>query len=184
VMRTALGLRSTWATVGVLRLDQPRGSVIFGSELALTGIARGLPSPTLTSSPDGGTSWSPVGRVARDSRGAASLTVAPTRTTRYRIEVDGAASPAVLVQVAPRVQLQLPSEPKMLSGFVRPRLRGAQVTIERRRGNAWEVLRETTIDASGAFRAELAVAPGSYRARVAKTGSWAEGVAPVLVVTG
>jgi hypothetical protein len=88
------------------------------------------------------------------------------------------------VQVAPRVQLQQPAEPSTLAGFVRPRLKGAEVTIERRRGTAWEPLVETTVDASGNFSAGLALVPGSYRARVAKTGTWAEGVTPTLVVTG
>jgi stage II sporulation protein D len=183
LLRTGLGLRSTWITVGVLRLDQPRGPVVFGSTLRLTGIARGLLSPVLVSSPDGGSSWSKSELFHRGANGAVSLVVTPARTTRYRIEVEGAASPALLVQVAPRVQLQQPTEPRMLSGIVRPRLKGAEVTIERRKGAAWTELAKTTVDASGGFRAELALAPGSYRARVAQTGSWAEGVAPTLVIS-
>jgi stage II sporulation protein D len=184
LLRTGLGLRSTWISIGVLRLDQPRGSVVFGSTVRLAGIARGLPSPALASSPDGGATWSVVGPLERDSNGVFSLAVAPARTMRYRIEVEGASSPTLLVQVAPRVQLQQPAEPETLSGIVRPRLKGAEVTIERRKGTAWEPLAETTVDASGNFSAGLALVPGSYRARVAKTGTWAEGVTPVLVVTG
>jgi stage II sporulation protein D len=185
LLRTGLGLRSTWISVGVLRLDQPRGSVVFGSTIKLSGIARGLPSPALSSSPDGGATWSVLGSsLERNSSGAFSLAVTPARTTRYRIEVEGASSPALLVQVAPRVQLQQPAEPDTLAGIVRPRLQGAEVTIERRRGTAWEPLAETSVDASGRFSAGLVLVPGSYRARVAKTGTWAEGVTPTLVVTG
>ena len=183
LLRTGLGLRSTWVTIGVLRLDQPPGPVVFGSTLRLSGVARGLPGPSLSSSPDAASSWTVVGRLVRSSNGVGSLDVTPTRTARYRIEVEGAASPAVLVQVAPRVQLQPPSEPSTLSGIVRPRLKGAEVTIERRRGSAWEAVGEATVDVGGDFRAALDLVPGSYRARVAKTGTWAEGVAPVLVVT-
>lgn len=184
LLRTSLGLRSTWITVGVLRLDQPRGPVVFGSTLRLSGLARGLPSPVLSASANGGGSWSVVAPLERRVNGAVGLTVEPTRTTRYRIEVEGAVSPALLVQVAPRVQLQPPSEPRALSGTVRPRLVGAAVTIERRRGTAWTPVTETTVGANGAFRGELQVVPGTYRARVAKTGSWAEGIAPTLEVTG
>jgi hypothetical protein len=185
LLRTGLGLRSTWISVGVLRLDQPRGAVVFGSTIRLSGIARGLPSPALSSSLDGGATWSTLGSsLERGSNGAFSLEVAPARTTRYRIEVEGASSPALLVQVAPRVQLHQPVEPNTLGGIVRPRLKGAEVTIERRRGTAWEPLVETIVDASGSFSAGLALVPGSYRARVARTGSWAEGVTPTLVVTG
>ena len=182
VLRTALGLRSTWMTVGVLRLDQPRSTVVFGSTLRLSGIARGLPSPTVAASADGG-SWTSVGRAARAADGAASLQVSPTRTTRYRIEVEGAGSPAVLVPVAPKVLLRDAGEPKSLAGTVRPRLRGARVTVERRVGSVWDGVGTTTVSADGTFRAALNVVAGSYRARVAKNGTWAEGVTPVLVVT-
>jgi stage II sporulation protein D len=182
LVRTALGLRSTWITVGVLRLDQPRSTAVFGSALRLSGIARGLASPTLAASADR-QGWTSLGRLARAANGAVSLEVSPTRTTRYRIEVEGAGSPAVLVQVAPRVQLRDSGEPKALDGTVRPRLQGARVTVERRVGSAWDGVGATTVGADGAFRAVLNVVPGSYRARVARTGTWAEGVTPILVVT-
>jgi len=185
LLRTALGLRSTWISVGVLRLDQQRGAVVFGSTVRLAGIARGLPSPVLSSSPDGSAStWSVVGPLQRDSNGTFSLPLTPTRTARYRIEVEGASSPALLVQVAPRVQLRQAATADTLAGIVRPRLKGAEVTVERRQGTSWEQLAETRVDADGSFSAELALVAGSYRARVAKTGTWAEGVTPVLEVTG
>jgi stage II sporulation protein D len=184
VLRTGLGLRSTWITVGVLRLDRPRGIPVFGSTLRLGGIARGLDAPVLAASVDGGSAWSVVGPVERGRNGLVSLSVSPTRSTRFRIEAEGASSPALLVPLAPRVELRQSVDLTGLSGLVRPRLRGAQVTLERRRGATWEQVGKAVVDAAGAFGAELAVEPGSYRARVAKTGDWAEGVAPVLVVTG
>lgn len=184
LLRTELGLRSTWVSIGVLRLDRAQAPVVFGSTARLTGIARTLREPMLSSSADVGATWSTVGALEREANGAVSSAVTPTRTTRYRIEAEGAFSPAIVLEVAPRVQLQRPSEPRALSGIVRPRLRGAAVTVERRQGAAWAPVTQTTVDAAGAFRAELAVVPGSYRARVARTGSWAEGVAPVLVVNG
>jgi hypothetical protein len=81
------------------------------------------------------------------------------------------------------VQLRDVGESKALTGTVRPRLQGARVTLERRVGSAWDDVGTTTVRADGSFRAALNVVSGSYRARVAKTGTWAEGVAPVLVVT-
>jgi stage II sporulation protein D len=182
--RTGLGLRSTWVTVGVLRLDRPNGPVVFGSSLRLDGIARGLGTPLLASSVDGGSNWSQVGRLARSPNGLVSHSVMPARSTRYRIEAEGATSPTLLVQVAPRVELRQPAEPGILSGFVRPRLNGVAVTIERRRGAAWEPLAKAVVDARGEFSAQLALGPGSYRARVPKTGDWAEGITAVLQVTG
>lgn len=183
LLRTALELRSTWITIGVLRLDRPRGAVVFGSSLQVSGLARRVSSPHLSESPDGST-WTPVGELAPRNGGEVSLQVKPVRTTRYRIEAGEAASPALLVRVAPRVQLMLSGEPRVLTGTVRPRLPGARVTIERQQPTGWALVAETVVDQSGAFRAELALAPGSYRARVAPASGYAEGVTQVLTVTG
>jgi stage II sporulation protein D len=99
LLRTSLGLRSTWVTIGVLRLDPPTGSVVASTPLVLTGIARGLESPGLAASVDGGQSWRKVAALSRDATGAFSIVVKPTRTTRYRLQAVGAASPAILVRV-------------------------------------------------------------------------------------
>jgi stage II sporulation protein D len=183
LLRTSLGLRSTWITVGVLRLDQPRETAVFSAPVRLGGIARALPAPMLFSSPDG-SSWTEVGALQRETSGLASVVVKPERTLRYRIEVAGAASPAVLVQVAPRVLLALGAEPMTLSGTVRPRLSGATVAIERREGTAWKRIVRSTVDHAGAFRAKLRLVPGEYRARIPATGGYAEGVTAVLDVAG
>jgi stage II sporulation protein D len=183
LLRNSLGLRSTWITVGVLRLDQPRDSTVFSSPLRLGGIARALPAPLLFSSPDG-SSWTEVGAFQRETSGLGSLIVKPERTLRYRIEAAGAASPGILVQVAPRVQLTLGAEPMTLTGTVRPRLSGTPVTIERRAGPTWKRIVRSTVDQTGAFRAKLSLQPGEYRARVPATGGYAEGVTAVLTVTG
>jgi len=181
LLRTGLGLRSTWVTIGVLRLDQPAGAVVYGAGIRLTGIARGLRAPVLTSSQSGST-WSPVGTLKRETSGVATLVVKPERTLRYRIEVAGAASPPILIRVAPRVQLAQTADGLGLSGTVRPRLGGAPVSIERRRGNGWAEVARATVDGAGAFRAELGLTPGSYRARVPARAGYAEGVTPVLAV--
>jgi stage II sporulation protein D len=187
VARTSLGLRSTWITFGVLRLDRPSsGLVVFGSGARLSGIGRSLGTPSLASSPDG-SSWSSVVTVAPDAAGAVSSDVKPVRTTRYRLEAEGGVSPAVLVQVAPRLTLSPPkqAEPTVLAGTVRPRLQGAVVAIERRKGTAWLTVGEATVDAAGAFRLELdALVPaGTYRARMSATGGFAAGSSAVVQVT-
>jgi stage II sporulation protein D len=182
LLRTALGLRSTWVTIGVLRLDRPPAPVVFGSTHRLTGIARGLPSPMLSASLDGGI-WARVGELQRDANGLAAFVVKPSRSTRYRIEVKDASSPTLLVQVAPRVRLLQPAEPGVLTGTVRPRLPGALVSIERKDGSAWTLAAESIVDDAGAFRAQFAIVPGSYRARVAASDGFAAGVAPVLTVS-
>lgn len=184
LVRTALGLRSTWLTVGVVRLDRPAsGSVVFGSTVRLAGVVRGLDPATLSSSPDG-TKWTGASALAPDPTGAFSLDAKPTRTTRYRIEVGGAASPAQLVQVSPRVQLAKAAEPDVLTGTVRPKLPGAVVSVERRKGSAWAEVAEGVVDTAGGFRVELTLTPGAYRVRIGATSGLGEARSPVLQVTG
>jgi SpoIID/LytB domain protein len=187
VMRTALGLRSTWVTIGVLRLDRPPvGTVVFGASAELNGVGRGLGTPRLASSSDGA-SWSSVTSITPDASGAVSFDVTPQRTTRYRLEAEGGASPALLVQVAPRVTLARPTqlEPDVFTGTVRPRIAGTIVAIERRRGSAWTLVDEAIVDASGAFRLELDAVPvGTYRARTVATAELAVGTSSVVQVTG
>jgi stage II sporulation protein D len=99
LLRTSLGLRSTYVTIGVVRLDRPQGRVPAAAPLMLTGVARGLTSPVLQASTDGGSTWRPVGPLARDANGGISHVVMPDRSTRYRIQTKEAASPPILVQV-------------------------------------------------------------------------------------
>jgi stage II sporulation protein D len=183
LLRTTLGLRSTWLSIGVLRLDRPVGAVTFGASLRLSGLARGLESPQLSSSTDGST-WAPLGPLVRGVGGAVSMSVKPARTMRYRIECKGAASPALLVRVAPRVRLAVPADPGALSGTVRPRLLGAVVSIERRKGTAWRTVADAVVDDAGSFRAQLQLVAGGYRARVAATRGFAEGLSPMIMVSG
>ena len=183
VVRTALGLRSTWLTMGVLRLDRPGGLLVFGSSLELSGISRGLRSPFLAASSDGAL-WTRTGALTRSAGGGFAVTVKPVRTTRYRIEVEGASSPALLVQVTPRLTLVQPAEPDVLTGTVRPRIPGATISIERRSSSRWLPVGQATVGAGGAFRAELALVPGSYRARIGATDGLAAGVSEILEVVG
>jgi stage II sporulation protein D len=187
VMRTALGLRSTWVTIGVLRLDrQTSGSVVFGSSTTLGGIGRGLGTPRLASSADG-TSWADVTPVTPDATGAVSVGVKPVHTTRYRLEAEGGASPALLVLVAPRVALARPTalEPDVFTGTVRPKRPGTVVTLERKRGSTWTLVDQAVVDLSGGFKIALdAVPAGTYRARTDATSDLAAGTSSSVQVAG
>jgi stage II sporulation protein D len=187
LVRTALGLRSTWISVGVLRLDKPSASAVtFGTTAQLGGVVRGLGTPRLESSPDGA-AWSGAREVTFDKAGVITADVKPVRATRYRLDAEGGSSPAVLVQVAPRIQLIRPTglEPTILRGTVRPKIAGALVVVERRKGTSWSTIGEASVDASGAFVLELeAIVPtGAYRARIAATDGFVAGTSPVLQVT-
>ncbi len=183
LLRTGLGLRSTWVTIGVLRLDRPTAPVVYGSAVHLTGIARGLVSPALSSSANG-VAWTRVGAVQPDSSGALDVVARPVKTMRYRIEVKGASSPALLIRVSPRVRISVPADLGELAGTVKPRLTGATAIVERLGSTGWVQVGRTPVDATGAFHVSLALTPGSYRARVPATGGFAEGTTPVLEVKG
>lgn len=181
LLRTGLGLRSTWISISVLRLDRPRGPVVFGSPLVLTGLARGVASPVLSVSEDGA-GWAPLAELQRDPAGRVGLELKAGRSARYRIEASGAASPALLVRVAPRVRLHLSGQPAALSGSVRPKLAGALVVVERWDALGWTSVAEAVVAEDGSFRAELLLEPGTYRARVEPWDGFAEGVSPALAV--
>jgi stage II sporulation protein D len=183
LLRTTIGLRSTWLSLAVLRLDRPREAVEYRSPLRLSGLARGLPSPVLSSSGDGSL-WTVVAPLERTASGGVSVLVKPSKTTRYRIETTGGTSPALLVRVAPRVRLATAVAPGALAGTVRPRISGAPVAIERLKGTGWAQVARTAVDGSGVFRAEVRLVPASYRARVAASEGLAEGLSPVLTVSG
>src|SRR6185437_2257245 len=77
-LRAAVGLRSTWFTVGVLSLTPPapNGIVTYGSGVTLGGSIRGLTGVTLEARPLGG-SWQPVSPV---SSGSVRLVETPSST--------------------------------------------------------------------------------------------------------
>jgi stage II sporulation protein D len=188
LVRTALGLRSTWITLGVLRLDRPKGTVESGVTLRLGGIARNVVAPQLQSSANGKT-WTSVGPLERAADGTFAAAVTPARTTNYRIEAGSSASqPAsrvtsqvLLVRVSPKIRLARPVERSVLSGTVRPRV-GAVVHVERLRSGSWVHVGETLADGSGTFRVEAQIVPGTYRARTSPIAGFAEGISPLLAV--
>ena len=53
-VRAALGLRSTWFTIGTLSLTPPPARSSTGRRVRLVGLARGIPRVTLESRPYGG----------------------------------------------------------------------------------------------------------------------------------
>jgi hypothetical protein len=182
LLRTGLGLRSTWITVGVARLDRPRTSTVaFGESISLSGIARGITAPQLASSPDG-KAWTPAGAIERAADGSFVRAVKLTQSMRFRIQAEGVASQAVVVRVAPKLKLIRGTQPGVLTGTVRPRAAFTVVHVERLKAATWVHVAEVLSDEAGQFRAELDLVPGTYRAHVYPTATLAEGLSPTLAV--
>ncbi|MGZ6682624.1 MAG: SpoIID/LytB domain-containing protein, partial [Gaiellaceae bacterium] len=83
-LRTRLGLRSTWFSVGVLSLSAPTQAIVFGGRGKLTGVARGLTQAVLQQRQ--GSSWGDVGAAIKpDKDGLVTVLVKPSLTTTYRL---------------------------------------------------------------------------------------------------
>jgi stage II sporulation protein D len=181
-LRKALGLRSTWFSIGVLSLTAPPQAVIYGNRARLDGLARGLTQAVLQQR--SGNDWQAVSSVKTDATGAVSIVVKPTITTQYRLASGMVAAAAVRVPVASLVRLSTPQTPDQLGGLARPlTLAGVTVWIQRQDGEAWRTVAQTTVSADGTFLASLAVTSGAYRARVSSGRGFVAGTSPVLQVS-
>jgi stage II sporulation protein D len=180
-VRVALGLRSTWFTIGTLSLTPPPRSVEYGTQVRLVGLARGIPRVTLESRPYGG-QWKTLA-VLKSRGGQVAATLSPKVTTDYRISSGIARSGVVRLSVAPSVRLTASTDRTAVTGLVKPVLAGARVQVQRQ-GNSgtWATVATTNVTSDGAFEASVNLSPGTYRARVVAGKGFAVGLSPVLTV--
>jgi stage II sporulation protein D len=185
-VRTKLKLRSTWFRVGVLALEPPTVPVEYGGRLKLKGVARSAGPQVTLEQRVSGKLWEPAARLKPGAGGAVVATVKPLVSTDYRLSVSATLVGApIRVSVAPRIRLAPATVATALRGLVRPVLPGARVDIQRLAGSSWRAAASTTVDEAGAFEAQLALTPGTYRARVAPGHGLVAGVSPALqVVSG
>jgi hypothetical protein len=95
---SALSLRSTWFSVGVLSLQPPSSNpaVAPGTKVVLTGLVRGVQGAVIQRS-TARTAWTQFRTVAMT--GAFRLTVRPKATTKYRIATENDATGYVRIRV-------------------------------------------------------------------------------------
>ncbi|MBD0318039.1 MAG: hypothetical protein ICV71_05890, partial [Thermoleophilia bacterium] len=106
----------------------------------------------------------------------------PTETTWYRLRSPKGAGAAHRVTVAALVRFDRRTGGRVLAGFVRPAVAGADVSLQRRASSRWLTVARTSTDADGRFRARIEVRPGRYRAVVRVGRGLAPGVTPILTV--
>jgi stage II sporulation protein D len=176
-IRAALGLRSTWFTIGLLSLQAPPGAVPYGSSVTLTGIARGVASP-VAETRAGSVFWTPGPPVAPAKDGSFALVLEPRQTTYVRLGSGGVRGATLRLTVAPVVKL-LPGN----TGTVRPAVPGATVDVQQQAGKTWQTVTSVPVDAAGRFAAGTLPA-GTYRARYAPGGGLVAGASAPLAVTG
>ena len=182
VLRTKMGLRSTWFSVGVLSLAAPTQTVVFGGRAKLIGVARGLTQAVLQQRQAG--TWTDVSSVKADKDGAVSVLVKPSVTTQYRLASGKVLAASVRVPVAPLTRFYPVRTQTQLRGYVRPAsLAGTTVLIQKQQGAAWPTVAQTTVGADGDFLAALQLTTGVYRARVNSGHGFVVGFSPVVQVT-
>jgi stage II sporulation protein D len=179
--RAAMGLRSTWFTIGALTLTPPTAPLEYGSSMRMTGVARGLPRVTLQSRPYGG-QWKPLA-VLTSRNGQVGATLSPKLTTDYRISSGIVTSAPVRVSVAPAVRIVASADHTVVTGTVKPLFPGKPVQVQRLAANgSWTTVAQATIATDGSFEASANLVPGTYRARCAPGGGFAAGSSPALTV--
>ncbi|HEY2936601.1 MAG TPA: SpoIID/LytB domain-containing protein [Gaiellaceae bacterium] len=178
-LRLALGLRSTWFTVGELSLVPPAGPVVYGMPVELTANVKGLQGQPVLEQGTAGV-WQPLA-LAPGAAGVFSATASPTQTTDFRLSL-GTSKLVVRVPVSPAVALQ--QGDAALTGSVQPALAGNPVDLQRQDGASWTSVAVATVAVDGSFSAPATLEPGAYRAVVAAGGGLAAGTSPVLLVPG
>ncbi len=178
--RAALGMRSTWFTIGMLNLTAPATPVVFGSQARLAGLARGVGRVTLESRPYGG-QWKPLAPLTSRS-GQVAATLSPKVTSDYRLSLGEIRSGVVRLSVAPFVRIAATSGRLSVTGLVRPLLPNAAVQVQRLAGNTWTTVARTTVGSDGTYTGDVELTPGTYRARVVAGKGFAIGLSKVLQV--
>ena len=183
-VRTALGLRSSWFSVGVLALDPlPAATVKYGTPFTLSGLGRDLPDLHLEQRAPGTSAWTMNRGVEPAADGSFAITVKAAAPEEYRVTSDTVSTPSTKVVVAPRVLLKTNADLTGLKGTVRPVVPGVPVQIQQLNGDGrWATIAKATPTRSGHFVAQAAVFGGAYRARVVAGHGWAVGISPKVLV--
>jgi stage II sporulation protein D len=180
-LRTAIGLRSTWFTVGVMSLSAPVPSapVPYGTPLTLLGTVRGVPGVTLEQRVTGGT-WQSVGPVAS---GLLKLTQRPTITTDYRLATTTAAAAFVRIRVAPAIQVTNFSTTQ-IDGSEQPALPSAPVQVQVQNvDGTWTTVASGIVNGDGTFSIPVALTSGgTYRVSVGPATGYSAGTTPAQIV--
>ena len=174
-VQTALGLRSTWFDVGVLALDPlPKTTILYGTQLALTGIDRNLSDVQLESRVRGDTTWTPVGPVTANPDGSVSMPITADAPAEYHFVTGGVGSTVSTLLVAPAVTISVPKARTLIKGRVEPLLPGAALQVQQQGADGkWTTLARSTVGVDGRYLVPVQFTAGTFRVRVAPGKHWA-----------
>jgi stage II sporulation protein D len=182
-LRTAIGLRSTWFTVGLLSLTppQPAAPVVYGAKVPLSSVVRGFSGVTLEQKPSGG-EWTPVRTLAS---AAGSVQVAPTITTDYRLATPTVAAGSVRIKVAPAVAMTT-ATPTGVAGTEQPVLMGITVSLQQQNSDStWTTLGTAPVAADGTYTIPATLTDGAtVRVVTTASGGYTAGTSATQIVSG
>ncbi len=184
-VRTALGLRSTWFSVGVLALDPlPATTLQYGTSFRLTGLGRALPDLRLEQRAPGTAEWVVSRDVEIDDDGSFSVAVKAAAPEEFRVTSGTIATPSTRLVVAPRVAVKVSADLTTLKGSVRPVLPGTPVQIQHQNATTgrWGTVSKVDATRTGRFAWTPPLLDGTYRARVIASGGWAVGLSKKVSV--
>ncbi len=181
-LRSALDLRSTWFTIGVLAVERPAAPVPFGKKLELGALARALGKVTVEQRAAGEGSWTPFSTVASRADGVLAIPVKPKVTTAFRLVTGTATSAPVRVTVSPLLKISTALDGSGLVGLARPAPAGSVVQVQRLRGTTWKPVAGARTDGTGRWAASLTLKAGSYRAWIRATPGYVAGASQPLNV--
>ena len=181
-VRGAIGLRSTWFTLGVMSLapPSPNSPLQYGAQVTLSATIRGVTGAMLEQRTSGGT-WQTVGPVAP---GAVKLTQKPAVTTDYRLATPVAAAAYVRIRVAPLIRVSSFTT-TLVTGTVQPLFPMAPVEIQQQNADlkTWTLVGTGAVEADGSFSVPVQLAAGgTYRVSVTPGAGYAPGVGTPQVV--
>jgi hypothetical protein len=179
-LRTKLGLRSTWFTLGLLSLSPAQTTITYGDDDPLAYRTHDLGTVALERK----RYRQPWARVQDLPAAAGTITGHPVIKTAYRLTSSEGTGASILVQVRPRLTLRRTATG--LAGTVRPTsLAGTGAALQKRRSDGvWVTVARATVGRTGAFSARLRVTRGAYRARLvpAATSGFVTGTSATLTV--
>ncbi|HXV56528.1 MAG TPA: SpoIID/LytB domain-containing protein [Gaiellaceae bacterium] len=160
-MRARLGLRSTWFTIGVLRL-RGGGTIDKGEARTLRGLTRNVGSVRLQRRRSG-EAWTTVKNVS----GAFRARVRPGATTYYRLSSPSGTTDTVRVAVRAQLRFAADQAPGALAGVALGTGEGRAVQVQRREDGGWTTVGTALVGPGGSWTARFGVTLGVYRAYVA-----------------
>jgi SpoIID/LytB domain protein len=98
-VRAALGLRSTWISVGTLALSRPVGPIEPGATVTLTGRVDHVDGAPVLEQRVPGETWQPGPGLTEQDDGIFTVAVTPQETTDFRLTVGAVHSAALRVVV-------------------------------------------------------------------------------------